>query len=1043
MERKKKVFFIINLLLILGLQPLYLLKANMPYINPYINKDGSNLTSPFLFFESPIPANNTFSPFNTAEIKVSIKEQNLSTFKFNWKGKDFNFYNDSLILGMNLDNNSLLGENSTFAYDFSKYKNHGKLSGGTTLPKWTSGKYQNALSFDAEYDYVNCGSDESFKSEKGTIAFWFKANTLGDSQDIINIFENGYNDFFLIRRSSKNKIHVLIEDDNYPKVSLYSTKEIKDTNFHHIIISQDGLGIRIFIDGKESEITGTNSEYWTNHLISAEFWIGKGHWSDFNGTLDEVMIYSETINTVEKENFEGYGAQVNPTGNPIGGGVNYSAVAEQFDANYLVRNRVELIFSLANVNSGEKIYIDDNVAINLTNEKGLIIPENVTLASGRGFNGSDGALIFISTNQSIEESVSPLFFASENVRFTGIRLKGPSNGTSQTDLSEGIRVISKNVEIDNCELYGWGLAAVSFHNSTNGYIHHNYIHHNQRAGYGYGVVLNKADALIEANLFNYCRHNIAATGRPGTSYEARYNIILENATSHSFDMHGAPDFEKFYRISHWRFDDECGPIAEDSSLYGAYNDQPPNNGKLMNMDQYTCWVEGKINTGLKFDGVNDFLDCSNNTGLNISKEITLEGWIYTTSTPEKSNQIIITKGDNLTLACYFLYLNGEDDKIYFSIGKNINVSWNMPTGLKNAWHHIAGTYNGSELKLYYDGSLKAVNEYIGSIATNSKNLTIGAFSDDTFPFNGTLDEVLIYSLALSEEDINRHYLGYTDIAGDRIKIHHNTFQATNIGAIKIRGKPFIGAWVYRNWFFHTESNLALMQVTSLGNLYVYDNCYNSSFNRYNLLFNCRLKKHNSTQWYFSFNTSHLQDGIYTYYAWANNSIGNGGYIYGRDDQYLYNSNNPRYLKIYNSVDLEVILLNDSSVESDDNREITLICDVFNSINLQNITLHIWKNKSIYYTNTKNISGIMNSVIWTISLTKNESFTWNCLAYDITGSSAWSSANFSLIFDPVDEYDEDRNKFNSILVSIYLFLGIFLGIIILIKIIDCKKYGSRK
>ena len=68
-----------------------------------------------------------------------------------------------------------------------------------------------------------------------------------------------------------------------------------------------------------------------------------------------------------------------------------------------------------------------------------------------------------------------------------------------------------------------------------------YFHHNQRYGLGYGVCLNESEALIEANLFNWNRHAIAATGAPGTRYEARYNVVLDWSNNHSFDMHGGID----------------------------------------------------------------------------------------------------------------------------------------------------------------------------------------------------------------------------------------------------------------------------------------------------------------------------------------------------------------------------------------------------------------------------------------------------------------------------------------------------------------------
>ena len=79
---------------------------------------------PVLFFKPPTPANNTnLINKNWAGINVSISEENLSTFRFGWNEEDYDIYGDNLVLGMNLDENADLGENSTFAYDFSKNQN--------------------------------------------------------------------------------------------------------------------------------------------------------------------------------------------------------------------------------------------------------------------------------------------------------------------------------------------------------------------------------------------------------------------------------------------------------------------------------------------------------------------------------------------------------------------------------------------------------------------------------------------------------------------------------------------------------------------------------------------------------------------------------------------------------------------------------------------------------------------------------------------------------------------------------------------------------
>jgi hypothetical protein len=46
---------------------------------------------------------------------------------------------------------------------------------------------------------------------------------------------------------------------------------------------------------------------------------------------------------------------------------------------------------------------------------------------------------------------------------------------------------------------------------------------------------------IIANKFDFCRHHIASSGSPGSGYEAAWNLVGMNATSHHFDMHGGRD----------------------------------------------------------------------------------------------------------------------------------------------------------------------------------------------------------------------------------------------------------------------------------------------------------------------------------------------------------------------------------------------------------------------------------------------------------------------------------------------------------------------
>ena len=247
---------------------------------------------------------------------------------------------------------------------------------------------------------------------------------------------------------------------------------------------------------------------------------------------------------------ETFGAESNPTGDPIGGGKGYRRVPAKGD--FHVKTLQELLAALTRARKGQIVYVADDAKIDMSGQAKIVIGGGVTLASGRGRAGSAGGLLFSTTLKT-----SPLFATGgDGVRVTALRLRGPDPERRTAQMrklykegkyysiptSDGIQCTHKRLEVDNCELSGWSHAAVYLRKgATKAHIHHNHMHHNQRSGLGYGVCLDQSDALIEANLFDYCRHHIAGTGRPGTSYEARYNLIGQHANGHSFDMHGGAD----------------------------------------------------------------------------------------------------------------------------------------------------------------------------------------------------------------------------------------------------------------------------------------------------------------------------------------------------------------------------------------------------------------------------------------------------------------------------------------------------------------------
>jgi len=248
---------------------------------------------------------------------------------------------------------------------------------------------------------------------------------------------------------------------------------------------------------------------------------------------------------------ETFGAEPNPTGNPIGGGTGYTRIISETDADvtYSVSTRDQLLSALKSAQPGEVVFVQGSSVIDMTGTPDTVIPDTVTLASDRGINGSLGALIQYTYNNNERFGTSLFDVGGNNVRVTGLRLEGemlPQDGTGNGEASYMRAIKEQNkagLEVDNCEIRGWAWSCITTANSTGTYIHHNYLHHNQARGEGYGADIYGGDMLVEANIFNYNRHDIAAGGYPGESYEARYNLVLEGGNAiggHHFDVHAYP-----------------------------------------------------------------------------------------------------------------------------------------------------------------------------------------------------------------------------------------------------------------------------------------------------------------------------------------------------------------------------------------------------------------------------------------------------------------------------------------------------------------------
>jgi hypothetical protein len=235
------------------------------------------------------------------------------------------------------------------------------------------------------------------------------------------------------------------------------------------------------------------------------------------------------------------------------------------------------------------------------------------------------------------------------------------------------------------------------------------------------------------------------------------------------------------------FDEGFDVKAKDAS--GKGNDGTLYNGSVVcSGGDCPNWVDGKFDSALELDGINDYVNVGNEDSLNIIQTITIEAWVKPNSVPG----IIIGKRTP----------PGVDDRTYeFAVNSSgyIGFMSNGP-GFPNfylwsgfqpisagVWTHVAVTFNGTHLKFYVNGINVDTIPKTGSLRPNSGDVIIGhdQFMGGNPWFDGILDEIRVYSRALTMDEIRENMLtGGRDFkiapsTTARIKIFNPLYQGTH------------------------------------------------------------------------------------------------------------------------------------------------------------------------------------------------------------------------------------------------------------------------
>lgn len=162
-----------------------------------------------------------------------------------------------------------------------------------------------------------------------------------------------------------------------------------------------------------------------------------------------------------------------------------------------------------------------------------------------------------------------------------------------------------------------------------------------------------------------------------------------------------------------------------------------------------------------FDGNGDYVSISHSASLNLVSAFTVEFRMKAGTAGNSGHRLLVDKSHGFidSTGWTFQTVNGN-------VHLNLGAGGTFPGGVSttnvhdNQWHHIAGTYDitdvGQELKLYIDGVLEGAFN-VGTYTANLRDVVIGAacvFPGCNFPgqqrfYNGLIDDLRISDTALT------------------------------------------------------------------------------------------------------------------------------------------------------------------------------------------------------------------------------------------------------------------------------------------------------
>ncbi|MBI1833213.1 MAG: hypothetical protein HYR90_00080 [Candidatus Andersenbacteria bacterium] len=619
-------------------------------------------------------------------------------------GDAFNnvYINDGLIGYWKMDAGT-----GTTVVDSSGYGFNGTLT--NSAGGWTSSAPSvnftdpYALDFDGTDDYVDIADTDTLDvgpTADFTISGWFNRDTFTTMDTILAKKENtattpGY---LLYIHDTLDVLGFKVAD-GLTAYSVTSTSTFTSTGWNHFVVVWDqdsSANTKMYINGvAEGTPSGTIGNVGDlSNSLSLRFGTESDDGNPFDGKLDDIRIYNRVL-TAQEVNSLAVG--------------NQPATENTAASEFTLEDTLDVNGNLV-LNSGE-----------LDTKSGE--DNSITLAGEWHNNG--GKFTPRSGTVTLDGSSSSQEIQSGGQNFNNLTVSG-SGGWTMHD----------RLEVDGA----FAQSAGTFSTSSSNYN------------------IQSGDWDQTAGTFNPNSSTVtlkSSSNQTINTDDPFYDLQVEDPTPANL-------------LGYWKFDEGQGTSAFDSSGNAS-------TGTLTNTPLWTETVNSTTTYdnpySLDFDGTDDYVTAGDIAAVDTVTALTVCAWVYhDTATTDDS---IVSKTASATLATDGFMLFRDDvgsasartDTYKWGVGDSadgdsVYIEGATNAGTASAWRNVCGTYTASSatgLRLYINGAedanSPASTSSIAAINGGTAAVQVGMISTSSIPFDGKIDDVRIYSSALTSTQI--------------------------------------------------------------------------------------------------------------------------------------------------------------------------------------------------------------------------------------------------------------------------------------------------